>query len=63
MTTLYRPLISFAYEFNGVTYVGSQVSLGLKVTSSSAAFANKTVAKYPVGKLISVHVNPQNPSE
>ena len=61
VTTLYRPLISFAYEFNGVTYVGSQVSLGLKVTSSSAAFANKTVAKYPVGKLISVHVNPQNP--
>jgi hypothetical protein len=63
VTTLYRPLISFAYEFNGVKYAGSQVSLGLKVTSNSAAFANKTVAKYPLGKIISVHVNPQNPSE
>jgi len=63
VTTLYRPLISFSYEFNGVKYVGSQVQLGVKVTSSSAAFAKKTVAKYPVGKTISVHVNPANPSE
>jgi hypothetical protein len=62
-TTLYRPLISFSYEYNGLKYVGSHVSLGVKVTSNSAAVAKKTVAKYPLGKTISVHVNPQNPSE
>ena len=45
VTTLYRPLVSFAYEYNGVTYVGSQVSLGVKVTSNSAAFAKKTVGR------------------
>jgi hypothetical protein len=63
MTTLYRPLIAFAYEYNGVKYSGSHKQLGATVTSNSAAFAKKAVAKYPAGKIIQVHVNPQNPSE
>jgi hypothetical protein len=62
-TTLYRPLIAFSYEYNGIKYAGSQVSLGLKVTASSAAFAKSIVAKYPAGKTISIYVNPANPSE
>lgn len=62
-TTLYRPLIAFSYAYNGVTYAGSQAALGAKVTSSSAASAKKTVAKYPAGKIIEVYVNPQNPTE
>jgi hypothetical protein len=63
MTTLYRPLISYSYEFNGVTYQGSQVSLGARVTSNSAAVARRLIAKYPNGKTFEVHVNPQNASE
>lgn len=61
--TLYRPLISYGYEFGGVKYQGSQVSLGLKLTSSSDGFAKKQVAKYPVGAILQVHVNPKNPAE
>jgi hypothetical protein len=63
MTTLYRPLITYAYAFNGVTYQGSQVSLGAKVTSNSEAVAKRLVAKYPQGKTFEVYVNPQNASE
>jgi hypothetical protein len=63
LTTLYRPLISFTYEHGGVTYSGSQVSIGVKVTSSNAAFASRIVAKHPAGKTIKVYVNPENPSE
>jgi hypothetical protein len=63
MTTLYRPQITYTYEFNGVNYQGSQVSLGAKVTSNSDAIARRLVAKYPKGKTFEVHVNPQNASE
>ena len=62
-TTLYRPQIAYAYEYNGVSYTGSQVSLGAMVTSNSAASAKKLVAQYPPGKTFTVYVNPQNPSE
>ncbi len=63
LTTLYRPLISYTYEFKGLTYQGSQASLGMKVTSNSAGYAKRIVAKYPKGKSIKVYVNPQNASE
>lgn len=62
-TTLYRPQISYTFEFNGVTYTGSQVQLGFKMTSTSAAAAERLVAKYPAGKTFTVYVNPKNPSE
>jgi hypothetical protein len=62
-TTLYRPLINYTYEFNGVTYTGTQVSLGAKVTSNTAGFAKRIVAKYPAGKTFTIHVNPENPAE
>jgi hypothetical protein len=62
-TTLYRPQLAYTYEFNGVSYTGSQASLGAKVTSNSAGYAKKLVAKYPEGRTFMVYVNPQNPSE
>jgi hypothetical protein len=63
LTTLYRPLISYAYEFNGIKYSGDELSLGGKVTANTPSFAKKQVAKFPIGKTIEVHVNPQNASE
>ena len=33
------------------------------MTSSSDSYAKKTVAKFPLGAVVQVHVNPQNPSE
>lgn len=63
LTTLYRPVIAFAYEYAGVRYVGSEASLGFKVTSNRRAVAERAVARYPLGAVVSVHVNPENPSE
>ena len=63
LTTLYRPMISFAYEYNGVKYSGDHAAQAGKVTSNSASFAKKAVATYPSGKIIEVYVNPANPSE
>lgn len=63
LRTLHRPLISYTYEFNGVKYQGTQVSLGMKVTSSGAGYAKRMVAKYPPGKTFQVYVNPKNASE
>jgi hypothetical protein len=63
LTTLYRPLIAFAYEYNGIKYSGDHAAQAGKVTSNSAFFAKRAVATYPPGKVIEVYVNPQNPSE
>ena len=63
LTTLYRPMISFAYEYKGVKYSGDHAAQTGKVTSNSASFAKKAVATYPAGKIIEVYVNPANPSE
>jgi hypothetical protein len=63
MKTLYRPLISYAYEYNGITYHGDQVSLGAKITANREAFASKLIAKYPLGSTIEVYVNPKNASQ
>ena len=63
LTTLYRPQIAFSYEFNGIAYAGNHSALGANVTSNHASYAQKAVAKFPVGAIVEVHVNPQNPSE
>ena len=63
MTTLYRPEISYSYEYKGVKYRGTQTSLGAQVTSNTEGFASSAVKKYPPGKLVSVSVNPSNASE
>jgi Protein of unknown function (DUF3592) len=60
---LYRPVITYRYEYNGVSYTGDHSSLGFKITANTDAFAKKLVAKYPVGTIVKLHVNPQNASE
>jgi hypothetical protein len=61
--TLYRPLITYAYAYNGVKYVGDKVAFGGEVTGNREMFAKKLIAKYPAGKTVEVHVNPHNASE
>jgi hypothetical protein len=38
------------------------LSLGAEVSSSSRAAADKLVALYPVGRLVNVHYDPQDPA-
>ena len=63
IVTLYRPKIVYAYEYNGIKYSGETISFGAEVTANRQVFANKLIAKYPLGKVVEVHVNPQNASD
>ena len=64
MRTLYRPLIAYSYEFSGVKYSGlGRIRWAPRSRRVRTAFAKKQVAKYPVGKILKVYVNPDNPSE
>lgn len=61
--TLYRPLIAFSYTYNGLKYVGGPTALGASVTANFPSVVKRKIAKHPVGSLVTVYVNPQNPSE
>jgi hypothetical protein len=58
----YRPEILYAYNIAGVRYTGDTVKSS-RISSTSDAFAKRTVAANPVGKTLEVHYNPDNPSE
>ena len=60
---MYRARLTYAYEYNGIPYIGHDVSLGGKLTSSSRWLAKRTAAKYPEGAQVSVYVNPLKPEQ
>ncbi|WP_437204063.1 DUF3592 domain-containing protein [Planctomicrobium sp. SH664] len=59
----YKPLVVYGYEVNGRRYIGDQVSLGVRLSSTSAGLARRQTESYPVGSLIDIHYNPRCPSE
>jgi hypothetical protein len=61
--TMYRARLTYAYEYNGLPYIGHDVSLGGKLTSSSQWLAKRTAATYPEGASVKVYVNPQKPEQ
>ncbi|MBS0528067.1 MAG: DUF3592 domain-containing protein [Proteobacteria bacterium] len=56
---MYRARLTYSYEYNGIPYIGHDVSLGGKLTSSSQWLAKHTAAKYREGTSVKVYVNPQ----
>ena len=60
---MYRARLTYAYEYNGIPYIGHDVTLGGKLTSSSQWLAKRTSAKYPEGASVKVYVNPQKPEQ
>jgi hypothetical protein len=62
LETLYRPNIVYGYDVGGVHYRGDKVSYSGYGTSS-ADVAKQVAARYPIGRALTVHYNPQNPSE
>ncbi|RYE50033.1 MAG: DUF3592 domain-containing protein [Hyphomicrobiales bacterium] len=61
--TLYRPMIAFSYIHNGLNYVGGSSALNASVTANFPSVAKRKVDKFPAGSLVTIYVNPQNPSE
>jgi Protein of unknown function (DUF3592) len=59
----YRPEVCYRYSVSGTEYVANVTRYGDGISLSTSKPAVKTVRKYPVGKLVTVHYNPHNPSE
>lgn len=60
--TMYQPLVEYRYEVKGQSYRGIKLSLGALAASSNRTAAEQQLALYPVGKLVNVHYDPENPS-
>jgi hypothetical protein len=62
----YRPSITYQYHVGGKTYNGSQISSGATfyggVNVDEYEQANAIVSNYPVGSMVQVHYNPNNPN-
>jgi hypothetical protein len=62
----YRPAITYQYQVGGKTYNGSQISSGATfyggVNVDEYEQANAIVSNYPVGSIVEVHYNPNNPN-
>ena len=53
------PDVTFRYDIDGKTYTGDRVSFG----SGDAAWSQARVNAYPVGQVIDVRINPDDPTD
>lgn len=61
--TQFQSKVSYSYRYNNIDYTGTQASYGGQVTSTSRWMVERLAKKYPDGKVVEVHVNPENPSQ
>jgi hypothetical protein len=61
--TKYRPNIVYGYDVAGVHYRSDKFSIIRSEGGGSDALAQQIVERYPVGTPLTVHYNPDNPSE
>ena len=59
-STMYRPVVEFAYSVHGRDYHSKQIKLMTEV-SGSQSYAEKISAKYPKGSEVNVHYDPADP--
>lgn len=62
-TTKFQSKVQYSYRYNNVDYTSSQASYDGQVTSTSRWAIERLAKKYPTGKTVNVHVNPENPSQ
>lgn len=56
----YRPVIRYAYSFDGQTYVGSRFSATREPFYENEAQAQHFAERFPIGRRLQVRVNPAN---
>ncbi|MGL5167754.1 MAG: DUF3592 domain-containing protein [Afipia sp.] len=61
--TQFQSKVLYSYRYNNIDYSGTQASYGGQVTSTSRWMIERLAKKYPNGKVVEVHVNPENPSQ
>jgi uncharacterized protein (TIGR03435 family) len=59
--TTYSAEVTYGYQVAGTSYTGDKVSIGQM--SSSSEYARGILNRYPVGKKVSVHYLPGDPSD
>jgi hypothetical protein len=59
--TTYSAAVTYTYQVGGASYTGEKVSIGQM--SASSSYAQKILNRYPVGKKVSVHYAPGDPTE
>lgn len=59
---VYRPVVNYTYNFEGKEYAGSKIKL-LDLRGENKNKYQAIVDKYPLGKKVTVFVNPQQPSD
>ena len=57
----YSPEVTYSYRVAGASYTGDKVAIGQM--SSSSEYAQGILNRYPVGKKVSVHYSPGDPSD
>ncbi len=57
----YSAEVTYSYQVEGASYMGDKVSIGQM--SSSSEYARGILSRYPVGKKVSVHYSPGDPSD
>ena len=59
--TVWSPVVEYSYRAQGRDYHGTRLAFGADVAGAQA-LAEETVARYPVGREVTVHFDPANPA-
>ena len=62
-TTMYRPLIIYQYEVEGERYTNNRVKVQKFAATSMQRVSRKKLEKYPVGGVVEIHYDPDNPND
>ncbi len=62
-TTAYYPQVNYEYTVTSQRYLGNRFNFGMETGYGWVGAAEKIVAKYPVGGMVEVYYNPDDPSQ
>ena len=61
--TSYYPVVEYRYTYDGQEYTNDNVFPGSRSRSTGKARAEEIASEYDLGETVTVHVDPENPSE
>ena len=59
----YSPRLKYSYTVGSVEYASDKIAFGYGKSYSSEMAALSAIQKYPMGSLVAVYYNPENPNE
>jgi hypothetical protein len=60
---VFAPHVVYEYEVNGVTYRGERLKAGIRSFTGNLRKVEQELARYPVGGMVRVYYNPDDPAE